>query len=356
MGAQVLWQLAQQGHDVTGYEIFSPGHSNGAAGGETRLFRTIQVEDPGYTPIADRADDLYRKLEADSGLQLREITGALVMGDADSPDTQTALRAAEASAHPTRILSREESLKEFPEFGLDPNDVTIWDGHGGIIKPELTVSAAAAQAERHGAEIRRSARVNSIEQAGDTVTVTADGRSESYDRVVAAPGAWTNVLFPEMAELLQMRRLVSAWFFPKNPGYLDKVLPFLRTKPTYVYGLPYADRSAMKLGLGSDADQAVPSPDEVDVRVPQNLLDQFISAVERYMPGLQLHPMRSASYFESFTPTGYEYVRAHPEMPGVIVMAGFSGHGFKMAPAFGEIGAALALGEDPSVDLSFLEA
>ncbi|WP_188549270.1 FAD-dependent oxidoreductase [Sediminivirga luteola] len=361
MGSQVLWQLAKRGYDVTGYELFAPGHSRGAAGGETRLFRTIQMEDHGYAPIADRADELYRALEADSGQQLRDITGALVMGHPSSPDTQTALEAAERSAHPVRVLDREESMREFPEFALDPGDVTIWDGHGGIIRPELTVATAAAQAQRHGVTILRRHRVTAIEDTGSGVHVTADGQTRQFDRVVAAPGAWTSLLFPELAGLFEMRRLLSAWFFPAVPGQLERVLPFLRTKPaqteknTYAYGLPYADRTAMKLGLGSDQEARVDSPDTADYYVTDTLLEPFAEWIGRYMPVLDPYPMRIATYFESFTASGREYVQAHPQMENVIVMAGFSGHGFKMAPAFGEIGADLAEGRTPALDIGFLQ-
>lgn len=42
-------------------------------------------------------------------------------------------------------------------------------------------------------------------------------------------------------------------------------------------------------------------------------------------------------------------------MDNVIVLSGFSGHGFKMCPAIGEIGANLAMDEPSPVDIGFLE-
>ena len=42
--------------------------------------------------------------------------------------------------------------------------------------------------------------------------------------------------------------------------------------------------------------------------------------------------------------------------PYTVVLGGFSGHGFKMATGLGEIGARLAVGEDPGFDLDFLSA
>lgn len=355
VGAQVLWQLAQRECDVTGYELYAPGHSQGAAGGETRLYRNIEIEDLRYTPIVDRADELWKKLEHDSQRSLREISGALVMGDENSPETQRALAAARASARDIRVLSREESLREYPEFALDPNDITIVDREGGIIKPELTVAAAAAMAEQHGAELVRGTRVTSIVPLdGGGARITASGVARDFDRVVVAAGAWTSTLLPDLTDQFLMRRLVSAWFFSRDPGHLARVLPFIRTQPSYAYGLPVPDRTAMKLGLGFDHHLPIDSPDHADLHVPDNSIAAFAECARRYMPGLDSYPMRIGTYFESYTPSRHEFVQEHPRMTDVLVFAGFSGHGFKMAPAMGELGADLALGTPAHIDVGFL--
>lgn len=67
MGAQVLWHLSRPGVDATGFETYAPGHSRGAAGGENRLFRNIELEDTRYSPIVSRADGLWEELQEESG-------------------------------------------------------------------------------------------------------------------------------------------------------------------------------------------------------------------------------------------------------------------------------------------------
>ena len=44
MGAMALWQLARDGVDAIGFERYSPGHDQAAAGGESRIFRTAYLE------------------------------------------------------------------------------------------------------------------------------------------------------------------------------------------------------------------------------------------------------------------------------------------------------------------------
>ena len=52
------------------------------------------------------------------------------------------------------------------------------------------------------------------------------------------------------------------------------------------------------------------------------------------------------------SPDGDFIIGAPPGRPEVMVLGGFSGHGFKHAPAVGEIAAALATGQAPPVDVS----
>ena len=52
------------------------------------------------------------------------------------------------------------------------------------------------------------------------------------------------------------------------------------------------------------------------------------------------------------SPDGHFIIGSLPALPGVTLLGGFSGHGFKHAAAVGEIAAALALNERPPLDVS----
>lgn len=132
------------------------------------------------------------------------------------------------------------------------------------------------------------------------------------------------------------------------------MLPFLRTEPAYCYGIPTADYTAMKIGLGYSQHLQVDDPDTVERVVRLQELAPFQEKISRNLPGLDLNPMRTETYLETYTATRREWIGPHPDMDNVIVLSGFSGHGFKMCPAIGEIGANLAIKEPPPVDIGFL--
>lgn len=349
IGAQALWQLAKSDVNVTGYELYSPGHSRGAAGGETRLFRHLEPEFIEYLPITERADKIWHELEEESGRRLRNLTGALMIGSEGSKSTSNALAGAERLGSRSEVLSRAEAQKRFPKFALRDDEIAILDKGAGIIFPEKTVRTAADAAVERGGKIMKECRVEDIRQEGDKVSITADNETVLYDRAIVAAGAWTATLLPDIAPYLATRRLLSAWFLPSVGKTIDGYLPYMRLEPNYSYGLPTADGLAMKLGVGFPNHMPVISPETAPMRITDDDLEPVRTVAREMFPDLEDYPMRVQAYFEAYTHSRREFMNFHPTMPSVFVCAGFSGKGFKNAPFFGELAADSVLGRQPSI-------
>jgi sarcosine oxidase len=355
MGAQVLWQLSKRGVDVTGFETYAPGHSRGAAGGENRLFRNIELDEPGYSPIVARADRIWDELQKESGRELRTLTGTLVMGSPQHEQMQTALRNALETGIDHEVLDADALARRFPQYRVDDGDLAILDVRSGFVRPELTVSTAARLAEARGASVISDTTVIAVKGTRTGAVVSTPEGEHHFDRVIVSAGGWTTKLLPEFRGIIETRRLISSWHFAADPNYVPGILPFIRTEPTYCYGIPTADYTAMKIGLGYSSHLEVDDPDDVERVVRPEELAPFQDTISRYLPGLDLHSMRTETYLETYTASRREWMGPHPEMDNVIVLSGFSGHGFKMCPAIGEIGANLVLGEPSPVDLGFLQ-
>lgn len=349
IGAQVLWQLAKKNVDVTGYELYSPGHSRGAAGGETRLFRHLEPEHVEYLPVTNRADAIWNELEKESGSRLRNLNGALMIGSETSPSTANALGAADSLGSGAEVLTRSDAQKRFPQYSLNDDEIAILDKAAGTIYPERTVRAAADAAVKRGARIVRECRVDDIQQESDKVSISTDDKKELYDCVIVAAGAWTSTLLPDMAQFLATRRLLSGWFLPAGGKAIDGILPFMRLDPNYSYGLPTADGLAMKLGVGFPHHMPVATPDTAPMRITDADLEPVRAVARDLFPDLDDYPMRAQAYFEAYTHSRREYMNFHPTMSNVFVCAGFSGKGFKNSPFFGELAADTILGRKPSI-------
>lgn len=355
IGSQALWQLSQQDCEVVGFELFQPGHSRGAAAGENRVFNFIELEDLRVLPMTERADELYRELEEVSGVKLRDLRGVLAICKEGAEPTRIALETARLAPERFEVLGTAEARAAYPKYQIGDDEIIIVDREGGVIFPDRTIQTAAALAVENGAQLHTESRVVEVQQVDGKVNVVLqNGNVEVFDRAIVAAGPWTGQLLPSMSKYFSMRRLVSTWFRPQFRETMEGVLPYVRTEPNYSYGLPSPDGSTLKVGLGFKDHMAVASPDETEYTLSEAELVPLRDIIRDLFPTFDDHPSRFTVCHESYTRARIEWVQPHPEMSNVLVMAGFSGKGFKNSPALGEIGARWALGHDPEPHTEFL--
>lgn len=176
------------------------------------------------------------------------------------------------------------------------------------------------------------------------VTVRTDRGTYTADRLVVTAGAWTGELLPSLSRLLQPERQVLGWLQPASPErFVPEHFPVfvVDVEEGRFYGFPRYEVTGFKLGkynhrgeTGDPADLAR-EPDREDER----LLREF---TERYVPDAAGPTMRLSTCMFTNTPDEDFLLDVHPDHENVVV-AGFSGHGFKYASAVGEILADLAV-------------
>src|SRR6185503_16340165 len=105
MGSATLYHLAQQGARALGLEQFAAGHTRGSSHGDSRIIRETYFEHPLYVPLVQRAHELWRELEQQSGESLMTITGGLMIGPPDGVVVSGTLRSAMEHGLPHSILS-----------------------------------------------------------------------------------------------------------------------------------------------------------------------------------------------------------------------------------------------------------
>ena len=359
VGVQVLWNLSQTADvEAVGYDSLYPGHPFAGAGGESRLYRNFELSDLSFMPIIRRADELWQTLEQACGRSLLRRTGVLLLGGSDNQQMKHALKSSEETDKPYELLSYSDLGSQFPQFSLGSTDMGMWDVEGGLISPELTIASTAHLATENGATIHENSRIRRIESRDDGVRVHADNSFKDYDRIVVACGGWTPTLLPELKTEVVVKRLTSAWFLGRNEHSLSRLPPFMRTAPTYCYGTPTLDGQSVKLGLGFNDHLNVGDPDEVSRELSgQEAMDEigrFDWIVRDLLPSLMPKPIRMNTYLESYTRSMHEYIRFHPQDSNIAVLTGFSGHGFKVSPALGEIGAQMITAGTTELDIEFL--
>lgn len=343
-GSMAAWRLASRGAEVVGYEQFGTGHDRSAHGGESRIFRTAYFEDPDYVPLLRTAKALWRQLEDETGADLLKLAGNLMLGD-NTTEMANVSASIEKFGIDAALVPLNEARNRWPNHPFHEEDVVVLDREGGYVRPELAVLNASLRAKSLGAQLRTYTPVDGIETKNDGVWVSADGQSERYDHVVVTAGPWAAKLLPELAGLVDVRKAVSAWFVGKERRAFDPAnFPcFIRTAPEEFYGLPAMDGNGLKLGLSGKVNRPVADPDALDRTVPLDEVRAFRELVAESFPSLHPDPVRVNAYMEGYTPDGHGILGRLGGNQRLTVVAGLSGHGFKLAPALGDIAADYAL-------------
>jgi sarcosine oxidase len=345
MGSMALWRLARRGASVIGLERFAPGHDRGSGHGESRMTRTAYFEGPEYVPLVQAAHALWRELEAEAGVDLLTMTGALMIGRPDGALVAGALRSASAHGLAHQVLDPAEVAHRFPQHRLVAGQVALWEEAAGVLRPERAIRAAAGRAEALGARLVTGTRVTAVDAGAAGVEVRAGGEVYRARHLVVCAGPWLGGLLPGLGLPLAVERQVMTWFPPRSdpaPFAPGRFPVFIRDREGLPagYGLPALDGGAVKVGFhhgGRPAD-----PDAPGREVTEEDVAPVAAFVAETLPDLVPRPVRAEVCLYTNTPDEH-FVAGGVGLPGVTVLGGFSGHGFKFAPVMGEIAADLAL-------------
>lgn len=359
MGSHALWRLAARNKDVLGFEQFQPGHQFGSSHGKTRLFRTLCLEHPGLVPMARRSLDLWRELEAQTGVSIVQLCGLLNMGGVDSAVIRGVRAAADAHGQKVRTLSAAQIRKEFPQHAqVSDDDVAIFDPVAGVARPEAAVLAAFTAATAAGAHPLTHTGVVDISLVEGGVRIGTAARDFFVAQAIVTPGPWLSRLVPSLPML--PTRTPLTWFNPAHDPEAFTVDRF----PAFIRNL--GDGNSI-WGHGSDVDHGVkvgPEDDPLYALVDPDAVDRSISTadyalvsrlVSEKLPGLDPQPSGAAACMVTRTPD-HQFLLGRPyQDPRLLLGGGDSGHAFKHAAGVGEALAQLACGEELFTDIGFMD-
>jgi sarcosine oxidase len=121
-----------------------------------------------------------------------------------------------------------------------------------------------------------------------------------------------------------------------------------------MFGIPSLDGGSVKVAL-SDTYGDVGDADDLDHNVAPGDLATVNEAVAACLPGLVPQPIRVSAHMDAYTTDKHALVGALPGARNTWLLGGFSGHGFKMAPAFGQIAADLVQHGETTLPIDHLD-
>lgn len=357
MGSAALWRLAERGASVIGFEQYFAGHSLGSSHGESRIIRQAYFEDPAYVPLVLESYGLWHDLEQRSGRRLLIQTGGLMVGGSQSEVVSGALRSAVMHGLRHTVLERADLRRRFPQFSVPDDAVGVHEPDAGALLPELCVQTQIDAARTAGAEVRLGTRVLQVEQVAEGVRVVTGDGDVVVDRAVIAGGAWNEELITGLDLPLAVERQVVAWFRPGDvrpfaPGVFPVFLLEIPSGQQY-YGFPSLDGGTVKVARHHGGD--VSHAHTIDRTVHDEDLAIIRSLAHEAFPGLGGDIVNASVCMYTNTPDEHFAIGVHPGMERIVVLAGFSGHGFKFSPAVGDVAADLVLDGTSRRDLRLFD-
>lgn len=345
-GAAAAWALSQRGiTDVVVAERSTVG--SGMTGKSSGIVRCHY----GVSSLAAMAAvglEFFEKAPELLGLSDTDIgfrqTGYVVgVGEPNVENLRKSLVAQRAVGVQTEEIDKAEVARMWPHADLEPFAAFGWEARGGYGDAYQTAQGFAISARAAGVRIRQGTTVTGLITDAERVTGVqlADGSTISADTVVVATGAWTRpFLQPHGIDVpIEVHREQIAMI---DPGVEIGDVPVFSDLVSLQYVRPDV-RGEILFGNSDLAELEIADPDNYLNRADDAFLELTAEKVGTRFPAFTEAAI-SSTYAGCYdvTPDWNPVISATP-LDGLIVAAGFSGHGFKIAPAVGRLVADLVV-------------
>lgn len=345
-GCAAAWALARRG--VTDVVVAERGTvGSGMTGKSSGIVRchygvsSLAAMAAVGLEVFENAEDLFG---ADIGFRQ---TGYVVgVADANVDALRKSLAAQRSVGVDTEEIDHAEVARLWPYADLTPFAAFGWESRGGYGDAYQTAQAFSASARAAGVRVRQGSPVAGLLLDGDRVTGVrlADGSEISAGTVVVATGVWTRPLLAPYGIDMPIR-VVREQIVLIDPG-IDSAavsrLPVFSDLVSLQYVRPEVGGEILfgnsDLAHTEDAD-----PDSYLNRATEAFVDVTVDKVGTRFPGFPDAAI-SSSYAGCYdvTPDWNPVISPGP-LDGLVIAAGFSGHGFKIAPAVGQLVADLVI-------------
>lgn len=321
MGCASVYHLASAGLRVIGLDQFGPTNGRRASS-HYRGVRQAYFDDERHVELAIESTSLFRELQARVSQQLLWQTGGLLVGPPEHLVMKGVAQSAREHALDVEALSSAQLRSRYSSFCFEAGSEGLLEKNAGYVNADAVNAAHLALAPK--ATIHWDTEVQHVDREGERVVLRTQRGDFSASRLVMATGAWLQetlgltlqrqwqVVLPMRAPLPLFNVVSEAW-------------------PHSFYGLP---TGANQLAIGQHhGGRTCTIEDAFTSASAEELgpLNRFVSeALGRSAAAMNA---RVGLYAVSANKRGH--VDFDPSDERVVLVGGFSGHGFKFAPAVG---------------------
>ena len=349
-GASVAFHLAQRGVKATILEKkFVAAGATGRSSGLVRMHYDVQQD----TELAWVSFQYFRNWKeivgGDCGFTR---TGFIqLVAPADTETLKGNVASHQAIGVPVMLIKKDDVKRLAPSFNVDDIELAAYEPESGYAMPSDTANALINAAREKGARLIQDCTVTGIITKSGKVTGVRTTQGEfNAPVVVNAAGAWAGVI----NTMVELDLPYDTWhhdtMFVVRPHEIGPSHPTVIDFANEMYFRPEGNLTLVGLEDGNPLGE---SPDSDTDHARKGFVERGIDRICRRIPSMETGALHSAhAGYDGITLDQHPYLgTAGPD--GFYLDCGFSGTGFKTAPAVGLCMSELILdGRSKTVDIS----
>jgi sarcosine oxidase subunit beta len=356
VGLSTAVHLVERG--VTDVTVLESGELASGSSSRSAGFIESQYVDPLDIELRARSMHVFRRLQHEAGLEIKEI-GYLRL----APDDET-LEAFDGSAalqhefgiEDAEVLDADGVRRLVPMLQGDGVAGGLWGRRDGRVDGPAYCQLLAGLAEAGGAQVRAGQQVIDASPTPGGWRIQTQDDTLECDVVVNAAGPWASrvgELLGVAVPVTPLRNQIGIWRLDRPlEGVLPMVMDYIpHSGSRGLYVATYDDLDHVLAGLHSEeVDDEGVDPDTYDRAADDDYLADTEAALRRRMPDLPLGEVERAwAGIYPVSPDGLPIVGPVPGTPSVVLAVGGGGSGIQLSPIMGALAADwIAYGEPRS--------
>ena len=334
VGASVAFHLAERGVDTVVVDRDGPAAGSTARSGALirTHYSTVLEADLAWESLTDYFEPWVERVGGGCGFT--QTGFAFLAGNEDTKSLESnTVMLKEQVGIDTEMIDPEELQEIDSELETKGVTAAAYEPRSGYADPSATTVSLLRAAQNLGARFERRQVVSLLEQRDKITGIETDSGVLEAQAVVLAAGAWSVPIAASVGLKLPIcsARVQVALF--ERPYTLPTHLMLLDAS-SHAYSRPTADRCTL-VGSRTADRQWLSSPDECNPDPDPEFIKQAAERIAQRIPKLKGAPYRvGRAGVLDMTPDNRPVLG--PEGPeGLYLAVGWSGAGFKKAPAVG---------------------
>ncbi|TIC87769.1 FAD-binding oxidoreductase [Nocardioides sp. GY 10113] len=307
---------------------------------------------PSIAAMAWRGVPLFEKLGATVGF--RQVGYSVIVGEENEAALRANIAAQQALGIEAEMVDVDRFAPMWPMMNVDDVSAVAYEPRGGYADATQLALYFGQVARDKGARVRQNTAVARLLTEGEKVTGVelASGEVLQADAVIVAAGWWSAKLLADVGVDFPVEGYRSELLI------VDAGLPLVDLPVVSdLVSLQYCRIEGTGQFLVGNSDHDEPEnrfvdPDHYSNLASEASIEKYAEKVMHRFPGFP-DPSITHSYAGVYdVPPDWNPVIAPVGPAGLVLAAGFAGHGFKISPAVGDLVADLLLeGDSTDADI-----